>query len=78
MHAIVLRCGTQLERPKGARDEVESEKEYDKVVAPSPNENEPHVKSESEKQKELKTLPPKPYMSRFPFPQRFAKAKLDS
>ena len=61
-NAIVLRSGTQLEGPKGVGDEVESKKEYDKGVAPLPNDSEPQEKRESEKQKELKTLPHKPYM----------------
>ena len=54
----MLKSGIQLEGPKGASDEVESEKEYDKGVAPSLSESEPHIK----KLKESKTLPPKPYM----------------
>ena len=33
---------------------------------------------ESKRQKELKTLSSKPYMPPLPFPQRFAKAMLDS
>jgi len=74
----VLRGNTQLAGPKGASDEVESKKEYDKGVAPSPNENEPQEKRESERLKELETLPPKPYIPPLSFPQRFAKAKLDS
>jgi len=43
-----------------------------------PSESEPQEKRESEKPKESNTLPPKPYMTLLPFPQRFAKAKLDS
>jgi len=38
-NAIVLRNCTQLEGPKVAGDEVESEKEYDNGVAPLPNKN---------------------------------------
>jgi len=74
----VLRSGTQLEDPKGASDEVESKKEYDKGVASLRSESEPQEKRESEKQKELKALTPKPYMPPLPFPQKFVKAKLDS
>ena len=64
----MLKSGIQLEGPKGASDEVESEKEYDKGVTPLPSESEPQEKRQSEKQKELKTLPPKPYMPPLPFP----------
>ena len=35
-------------------------------------------REKNEKQKESMTLTPKPYMAPLPFPQRFAKAKLDS
>jgi len=49
-----------------------------KGVAPLPSESEPQEKGESEKQKEIKTLPPKPYMPPLPFPQSYAKTKLDS
>jgi len=48
-----------------------------KDVAPSPIESELQEKRGSERPKEFKTLPPKPYVSPLPFPQRFAKAKLD-
>ena len=37
----------------------------------------PEEKRENEKEKESKTLPPKPYMPALSFPQRFAKTKLD-
>jgi len=77
-NAIVLRSGTQLEGPKGVSDEVRSQKEQDKGVASLPSEREPQQKRENEKPKESKTLPPKLYMPPLPFPQRFAKAKLDS
>jgi len=74
----VLRTGTQLKGPKGVSDEVGSEREQDKGVAPLPSRSEPQEKRENEKEKESKTLPPKPYMPPLPFPQRFAKTKLDS
>jgi len=77
-NAIVLRSGTQLEGPKGVNDEVDSEKEQEKGVAPLPSESEPQEKRESERPKESNTLPPKPYMPPLPFSQRFVKAKLDS
>jgi len=76
-NAIMLRSGTQLEGPKGVSVEVASDKKNDKGVAPSPSESERQEKRESEKQKKLKTLPPALYAP-LPFPQRFAKAKLDS
>jgi len=57
---------------------VGSQKEQDQGVASLPSEREPQEKRESEKPKESKTLPTKPYMSSLPFPQRFAKVKLDS
>jgi len=74
----VLRSGTQPEGPKGVCDEVRSEEGQDKGVAPLLSESEPQEKRKSEKSKASKTLPPKPYMPPLPFPQRFAKAKLDS
>jgi len=74
----MLRSGRQLKGPKGASDEVGSQTEQEKGVAPLPSESEPQEKRESEKSKESKTLTPKPYMPFLPFPQRFAKAKLDS
>jgi len=61
-NAIVLRSGTQLEDPKGVSDEMGSQEGQDKSVVPLPSESEPQEKRESEKPKELKTLPPKPYM----------------
>ena len=77
-NAIVLRSGTHLEGPKGTSGEVESEKEKDKGATPLPSRSKLKEKREDEKEKESKTLPPKPYMLPLPFPQRFAKAKLDS
>jgi len=77
-NAIVLRSGTQIEGHKGVSDEVGSQKEQGKAVAPLPSGSEPQDKRESEKPKELKTLHPKPYMPSLPFSQRFAKAKLDA
>ena len=44
-----MRSGTQLESPYGISDEVGSEKEQGKDVAPFPNENEPQKKRESKK-----------------------------
>ena len=64
-NAIVLRSGTQIEGHKGVSDEVGSQKEQGKGVAPLPNESEPQEKKESEKPKESKRFPsekPKPYM----------------
>ena len=40
-NAIVLKSGTQLEGPKAVNDEVGSQKEQDKGVAPLPSESEP-------------------------------------
>jgi len=77
-NAIVLRSGKQLEGPRGISVEVGSQEGQEKGVASLPNESEPQKKRENEKQKESQTLPPKPYMAPLPFPQRFAKAKLDS
>jgi len=61
-NAIVLRSDTQLEGPKGASDEVESQKEYDKDVAPLPSEDEPKEQRKCERLKESRPLPRKPYM----------------
>ena len=74
----MLRSDTQLEDPKGVSDEVGSQKEHEKGIAPLLSESEPQEKRESERPKESKTPPPKPYMPPLPFPQRFVKAKLDS
>jgi len=74
----VLRSGTQLEDPKVVNNEVESEKEQEKGVAPLPSESDPQEKRESERPKVSKTLHPKPYMPPLPFSQRLTKAKLDS
>ena len=71
-------CNVQLEGPRCATVGVESQKEHDKGVTSLPSENEPQDQRESERPKELKTLSVKPYMSPFPFPQRFAKTKLES
>jgi len=76
-NATVLRSGTQLKGPKGVSDEIGSEREEEKGVAPLPNRSEPQEKRENEKEKESKTFTPKPYMPPLPFAQRFAKAKLD-
>jgi len=54
----VLRSGTQLEGPRGASDEVESQKEYDKGVAPLHSESELQEKRESERPKGLKDSSP--------------------
>ena len=54
------------------------QKEQGKGIAPLPSESKLQEKRETEKPKESKTLPPKPYMAPLLFPQRFAKAKLDS
>jgi len=75
--AIVLRSGTKLEGPKG-NIEVENEKKKDKGSTPLPHESELEKKREVEKEKETMTIPPKPYMPPLPFPQRFARAKLES
>jgi len=77
-NAIMLRSGTQLEGPKSATVKVEGQKEYDKGVAPLPKENEPKEHTKSEILKEPRPFSPKPYIGHLPFPQRFAKAKLDS
>jgi len=77
-NAIVLRSGTQLEGPNGVKVDVKSQDEYDKGVAPLPNENEHQEKSEIEPSKESNSLSPRPYIPLLPFPQRFAKAQLDS
>jgi len=74
----VLISGTQLEGPKGASVEVESQKKDDKGVAPLPSDHESREQRESERLKEQRPLSPKPYMPPLPFPQRFAKAKFDS
>jgi len=77
-NAIVLRSGTKLEGPKGTRDEKESEKDKDKGAISLPHESESQKKREDEEEKETKSLPPKPYMPPLLFPQRFAKAKIES
>ena len=74
----MLRSGTKLEGPKGARDEKESEKDKDKGAIPLPHESESQKKREDEKEKATKSLPPKPYMPPLPFPQRFTRAKIES
>jgi len=43
-----------------------------------PHESKLEKKREEEKEKETKSLPPKPYMPPILFPQRFARAKLES
>ena len=77
-NCIILRSGKQLEDPKTTKVEVESDDYHNENGSPFPSEDEPKKKNESEKPKEPKLLSPNPYMSHFPFPQRFAKAKLDS
>jgi len=77
-NAIVLRSDTKLEGPKGTSVEVESEKEKDKGKTPLPHESELEKKRENENEQESKTLPPKPYSPPLPFPQRFARTKLES
>ena len=57
---------------------MESEQGHDKGIATFPNENDSSKKSESEKLEEPKLPSRKYYMPPLPFPQRFAKAKLDS
>jgi len=74
----MLRSGTKLEGTKGTSDEVGSQEGQHKGVASLPSRSKLEEKREKEKQKESKTVPPKPYMAPSPFPQRFAKAKLDS
>jgi len=76
----VLRSGTHLEGPKSTSVEVESVNEKDKGATSLPSRSESQEKREKEKEKEkdFKTVRPKPYMPPPPFPQRFAKAKLDS
>ena len=58
-----MRSDTQLEYPKGASVEVESQKEHDKGVTPLLCENEPQENQDSERPKELKSLSLKPYMA---------------
>jgi len=70
----VLRSGTKLKGLKGTSVEVESEKDKDKGAIPLPHESE----LEKKKEKETMSIPPKPYMPPLPFPQRFARAKLES
>jgi len=77
-NAIVLRSGTKLEGPKGTSVEVESEKEKDKGKPPLPHKSELEKKRENANEQESKTLPPKPYMPPLPFPQRLARAKIES
>jgi len=43
-----------------------------------PHESELEKKRENENEQESKTLPPKPYTPPLPFPQRFARAKLEA
>ena len=74
----MLRNGTQLEGHKSASVGVGSQKEDDKGVAPLPSENESKEQRENEKPKESRPFSLKPYMAPLLFPQRFAKAKLDS
>ena len=71
----MLRSGKELESPKG-NGEVENEK--DKSNGALPHESEHEKKREKETDQEFKTIPPKPYMPPLPFPQRFARAKLES
>jgi len=74
----MLRSGTQLGGPKGTSDEVGSQEGQHEGVASLPSRSEPEEKRDDEKEKESKTLPPKPYMPPLLFPQSFAKGKLDS
>ena len=57
---------------------MENEKGKDTGLAPLPSRSEPKDKRENEKEQESKTIPPKPYMPPLPFPQRFARAKIES
>ena len=58
---------------------MENEKQKDKGLMSLPHESEIEKKEvEKEKEKETKSIPPKPYMPPLPFPQRFARAKLES
>jgi len=57
---------------------VDNENGYNESASPLPSEDVPHKKSKSEEPKEFKPPSPNPYMPHLPFPQLFAKAKLDS
>ena len=57
---------------------MEREKEKDKGATSLPSRSEPREKRENEKEQESKTISPKPYMPPLPFPQRFARAKIES
>ena len=63
----MLRSGTRLEGPKGISVGVESKKEKDKGLTPLPRESELEKKIEGQKEKEIKSLPSKPYMPPLPF-----------
>jgi hypothetical protein len=65
MNAITLRNGRQLEDPIGKTKTSEVEKESNE-----PQSEEPKVESE-------KPIVPSPYNPKIPFPQGFAKSKLD-
>jgi len=65
MNAITLRNGRQLEDPIGKAKPSEVEKESNELQG-----EETRVESE-------KPTTPAPYKPKIPFPQRFAKSKLD-
>jgi len=66
-----------LEDPKGARIEVEGKNDHDKGVSTLPCKGEVQERSKNELSKDSKCLSLKYYTPPLPFPQRFAKAKLD-
>jgi len=72
-----MRSSEHLEGFKGAKVE-EGKKCHDEGIAILPSEDEFPKENENENSKEPKSPSPKPCMPPFPFPQRFAQAKLDS
>jgi len=76
-NAIVLRSGIQLKSLKGITVEVEGKNGHDEGVTTLHSKDEVQEKSGIEQSKESKPLSLKPYMLALPFPERFAKAKVD-
>ena len=72
----MLRSSTQLEGPKGVSDDVGSQKEQGKGVAPMLSESKPQEKEKVRNQRSQRPFPLS--LMCLSFPQRFAKAKLDS